>query len=1144
LSHFLVAHRVYDTPGNANGVQVVGNYAYVTDGYSGLQIIDISNPTAPILKGSYNTHGASGVQVVGNYAYVANFSFGGLDIIDISNPTVPIFRGSYNTHGAYGVQIVDNYAYVADGYGGLKIIDVSNFTNPQSPTNLALSNSTIAENQARRTVVGTFTSTDSNTSDSFTYRLVTGTGDTDNALFAISGTQLQSNAVFDFETQNSYSIRVRTTDQSGLTFEKQLTIGVTDINETPTNLTLFNTSIAENQAVGTIVGTLTTTDSDTGNTFTYSLVTGTGSTDNALFTIVGNQLRSNGIFDFETKNSYSIRVRSTDQGGLSFEKQLIIGVTNLNERPTDLTLSNTSIAENQTVGTAIGTFTTTDSDRGNTFTYSLVTGTGSTDNALFTIVGNQLRSNGIFDFETKNSYSIRVRSTDQGGLSFEKQLIIGVTNLNERPTDLTLSNTSIAENQTVGTAIGTFSSTHPNTGNTFTYSLVTGLGDINNALFAITGNQLQSNSIFDFETKNTYSIRVRTTDQGGLTFEKQLTIGITNVDEQRSLFLTSQQDIFINEGLDDTVTGTFANLQQNDNINSGAGIDTLVLSEGIASNTVTINASTSTNQLNIAGTMVKGFERFDLNGFLGKVTYIGTTANDWVKTGAGADILNGGVGIDTLIGGLDNDTYTVDNVGDIVTETSTLTTEIDTVNSSVTYTLSENVERLTLTGTANIDGIGNTLANTITGNSGNNILEGGLGNDILNGGVGIDTLIGGLDNDTYTVDNVGDIVTETSTLATEIDTVNSSVTYTLSENVERLTLTGTANIDGIGNTLANTITGNSGNNILEGGLGIDTLIGGLGNDTYTVDNVGDIVTETSTLATEIDTVNSSVTYTLSANVEKLTLTGTANINGTGNTLANTITGNSGNNTLAGLAGNDTLAGLAGNDIYSFLANTVLGTDTITETTTGGIDTLNFSGTNNQVRLNLGSITNQIVVTGNLILQLSAVDVIENVIGGNSGDRLTGNSLNNSLDGNGGNDNLNGGNGVDILTGGTGDDILTGGAGNDSFAYVTGKAFTTGDIGLDTLTDFTPTADKLLLSKTTFAALTSIVGNGFSQATDFAIVEDDSLVEISNAFIVYNSNSSSLFYNQNGNAAGLGTGAEFAVLINNPTLTSNDFTLVA
>jgi len=284
-----------------------------------------------------------------------------------------------------------------------------------------------------------------------------------------------------------------------------------------------------------------------------------------------------------------------------------------------------------------------------------------------------------------------------------------------------------------------------------------------------------------------------------------------------------------------------------------------------------------------------------------------------------------------------------------------------------------------------------------------------------------------------------------------------------------------------------------------------------------------------------DTLQSSLTRTLPANVENLKLIGTAAINGTGNAGNNVLTGNSGNNTLTGLAGNDT---------YSFLANTALGTDTITETTTGGTDTLNFSGTNNQVRLNLGSITNQTVVTGNLILKLSAVNVIENLIGGNGGDRLTGNSLNNSLEGNGGNDNLSGGNGIDTLTGGTGDDLLIGGAGNDNFAYVTGKAFTTGDIGLDTLTDFTPTADKLLLSKTTFSALTSIVGNGFSQATNFAVVEDDFLAETSSALIVYSSNSGSLFYNQNGNVAGLGTGAEFAVLINNPALTSNDFILVA
>jgi|GEM_PF-5569339 len=205
---------------------------------------------------------------------------------------------------------------------------------------------------------------------------------------------------------------------------------------------------------------------------------------------------------------------------------------------------------------------------------------------------------------------------------------------------------------------------------------------------------------------------------------------------------------------------------------------------------------------------------------------------------------------------------------------------------------------------------------SLYGGNGNDSLDGGIGDDTLNGGTGADTLIGGTGNDTYIVDNVGDVVTETSTIATEIDTVQSSITYTLVANVENLTLTGTTAINGTGNALNNTITGNSGNNILDGGTGADILIGGTGNDTYIVDNVGDVVTETSTLATEIDTVQSSITYTLVANVENLTLTGTAAIDGTGNTLNNILIGNSGNNLLVGGAGNDTLTGNAGSDILA------------------------------------------------------------------------------------------------------------------------------------------------------------------------------------------------------------------------------------
>src|SRR5207237_85046 len=184
------------------------------------------------------------------------------------------------------------------------------------------------------------------------------------------------------------------------------------------------------------------------------------------------------------------------------------------------------------------------------------------------------------------------------------------------------------------------------------------------------------------------------------------------------------------------------------------------------------------------------------------------------------------------------------------------------------YTLSANVENLTLTGTNAIDGTGNELNNTITGNTAANILTGGAGDD------------------TYIVQNTDDVVMENPDEG--VDTVVSSVSYALSDNVENLTLTGIADLNTTGNALDNVITGNSGNNILDGGTGADTLIGGAGNDTYIVDNSCDVVIEQA--GQGIDTVLSSVGYMLSANVENLTLTGSSAINGTGNDLNNTITG--------------------------------------------------------------------------------------------------------------------------------------------------------------------------------------------------------------------------------------------------------------
>jgi Ca2+-binding RTX toxin-like protein len=214
---------------------------------------------------------------------------------------------------------------------------------------------------------------------------------------------------------------------------------------------------------------------------------------------------------------------------------------------------------------------------------------------------------------------------------------------------------------------------------------------------------------------------------------------------------------------------------------------------------------------------------------------IGNSAANALSGGRGNDTLDGGTGNDTLKGGRGDDTYIVNASGDVVIENANEGT--DTVQSSVTYTLGANVENLTLTGTAAINGTGNSLNNTIAGNTGNNILNGGAGNDVLIGGAGNDTLDGGTGNDTfrggagndiYVVDTTGDYVAENANQGT--DSVQSSISYTLGNSLENLTLTGTSAINGTGNHLNNTITGNSGNNTLNGGDGNDTLNGGAGVD--------------------------------------------------------------------------------------------------------------------------------------------------------------------------------------------------------------------------------------------------------------------------------------------------------------------------
>jgi Ca2+-binding RTX toxin-like protein len=390
-------------------------------------------------------------------------------------------------------------------------------------------------------------------------------------------------------------------------------------------------------------------------------------------------------------------------------------------------------------------------------------------------------------------------------------------------------------------------------------------------------------------------------------------------------------------------------------------------------------------------------ERLTLTGS-GDIGGTGNGLANILAGNSGNNRLDGGAGADSMTGGLGNDTYVVDDAGDVLVELAD--GGLDTVEASVSHTLAPEVDNLTLTGTAAINGTGNGGYNLIVGNSAANTLSGLAGNDTLDGGAGADTMAGGADTDIYIVDNVGDLVLEAG--GTGVDTVFASVTYTIGFNVEELVLTGSANINGTGNSVHNRIVGNSGNNVLDGGGGADTMEGGDGDDTYIAD-ASDSALETSATG-GYDHVISNLTYWLDGHLERLTLTGSVNANGTGNELANRITGNSGNNRLDGRGGTDLLEGGAGDDIYIVDVST----DVLVELAGGGTDTV-MAG----VSWTLETEFENLLLLGN---------------GGISGtgngldNAITGNGLGNMLSGLGGNDTLDGSFGADSMAGGLGNDI--------------------------------------------------------------------------------------------------------------------------
>jgi Ca2+-binding RTX toxin-like protein len=978
---------------------------------------------------------------------------------------------------------------------GIAVINVDD--NPVvGPVDVNGAANTVSENASIGTLVGiTAHASDADADAAITsYTLINSAGGRF-AIDAITGVVTVA-GVLDYESAATHDITVLATSSDGSTNSGVLSIAVTNANEAP-NITTSTLSVEENIKP---IGMVAATDPDAGDGRIYSLI---GGADVSRFSIhaTTGALSFVNAPDFENpvdiggNNQYDVTVRVTDTGGLFDDQAVVVTVTNdSTEAPITATNTGVTVPKSST-GTIItnALLNTTDQDSGSgqiVYTLTAVPAHGT----LYKIgvalsIGSTFTQTNINANNITYSNNGDLATTD--GFSFT--ISDGTNVLSAQTFAVTVINPIITGTDNAETLTGTGAAEQfdAKAGNDYIYGLggndtILG-GDGNDTLNGGVGADFMQGGIGDdrYEVDNASDSVVESLNQG--TDIIYSTVAWTLGANIERLYLTGNAAInATGNNLDNILYGngnSAANVLTgglgNDIYYAGAG-DSVV--EAVAGGTDIVfsfgNYTLATNvenlylNVNTAATLTGNALANSLRGSIGADVLIGL---------AGNDTLDGGLGGDTMYGDDGNDTYYIDNVGDSVIEVSS-SGGVDRVYSSLGGLLGVNIEGMFLTGSATINATGNELGNTLdgTGNSAANVLTGGTGDDIYYLGAG----------DTAVENN-----------AEGIDSVYCLVAHTLAANIENLYLNASPAATLTGNELANSLRGNAGadtlyslagNDTLDGGLGADTMYGGAGDDRYEVNTAGDNVVEL--FGEGIDTVYSTVTLTLGANVERLYLTGSAVINATGNNLDNTLYGN-------GNSAANVLTGGLGNDLYYAGAG-----DSVVEAVAGGTDIV-FS-------------------FGNFTLAANVENLYLNVA---TSATLTGNELANSLRGNTGSDALIGLNGNDTLTGGLGNDTLTGGAGGDIFRFDTLPNATS---NLDTIIDYSVVDDTVQLENAIFASLTTTgaLATGSFITGNSAVDADD--------YLIYSSSSGALYYDADANGAG--AAVQFATLSSGLALTSTDF----
>ncbi|ARN56914.1 cadherin domain-containing protein [Sedimentisphaera salicampi] len=491
-------------------------------------------PTISLDNNEIEENNAEG-ELIGNLSYVPSdpnssvaYSLGGEDAGSFSVSDSSLYAGqtSFDYEAANAFQIEITATEIPGGAKETKSFTINIIDVNEAPTGLNLSGTSITENASSGTLLGFISAEDPDGKPEFAFYQFTVV---DSLYFYVDQGKLKNSQPLDYEQNNFHTIQIQAVDTNkpANTITETFTITVSDTNDAPENLTLDESAVEENLDSPAMVGSFSVEDDDPNQTHSYSFVSGF---DESSFTIEGTSLKTAESFNYEEKSSYTVKVECTDSGSPaeSVAKEFEILIEDVNEKPVNLAIDNSSIDENEPAGTLVGDFTVDDEDASQTHSYSFVSGF---DESSFTIEGSSLKTAESFNYEEKSSYTVKVECTDSGSpaKSVTEEFEITIEDVNDKPVNLAIDNSSIDENEPAGTLVGDFTVDDEDASQTHSYSFVSGLDE---SSFTIEGSSLKTAESFNYEEKSSYTVKVECTDSGSpaksVTEEFEITIEDVN----------------------------------------------------------------------------------------------------------------------------------------------------------------------------------------------------------------------------------------------------------------------------------------------------------------------------------------------------------------------------------------------------------------------------------------------------------------------------------------------------------------------------------------------------------------------------------------------------------------------------------------